>query len=79
MIFPILALFSPLIFFWLIIHHVLLFPAIPAVGTKLAAVDSDGFDHIIKTVEPQGSKVQLYADPLYHLLILWRVRIGICT
>ena len=57
----------------------ILFLAVPAVSTKLAAVDSDRFDHIIETVKTQGSKVQLYSDPLYHLLILRRIRIGICT
>ena len=52
--------------------------SIPAVCAKFTSVNPYRLYHIVQPVVTQRSKVQLFPNPLYHLLIFIRLRVGIC-
>ena len=52
-----------------------LFFSVKAVSTNFAWFESDGSHHIVETMIPQRSKVQLFADLVEHLMVVMGIRV----
>ena len=56
-------------------YKLYLFFSVKAVSTNFAWFESDGSHHIVETMIPQRSKVQLFADLVEHLMVVMGIRV----
>ena len=56
-------------------YKLYLFFSVKAVSTNFAWFESDGSHHIVETMIPQRSKVQLFADLVEHLMVDMGIRV----